>query len=99
LPAIFRLQPWGGNNFPVIANKTQIARQLFVLMIVQAPAVAAHAQAANPPPANIGDTNAPTVLPPIIVIGHDTSLTSPSADKAAEQKKRNPRRFHHQNGG
>jgi len=84
---------WGGNNFPVIANRTKIARQLFVLMIVQATAVAAHAQTTNPPPANIGDTNAPTVLPPITVIGHDTSLTSPSADKAAEQKREIPGGF------
>ena len=62
-------------------------------MIVQATAVAAHAQTTNPPPANIGDTNAPTVLPPITVIGHDTSLTSPSADKAAEQKREIPGGF------
>ena len=44
---------------------------------------------------NIRDTNTPTVLPPITVIGTNApqSLTSPSADQAAAQKKEIPGGF------
>jgi iron complex outermembrane receptor protein len=74
-----------------MANKTKIAHQLIVLMIVQVLAVAAPAQATNPS-ADIRSTDTPTVLPPITVIGTNASqsLTTPSADKAAAQKKQIP---------
>jgi iron complex outermembrane receptor protein len=47
------------------------------------------------PAADVPPTNAPVVLPPIKVIGHPQrdSLTSPTADKAAEQKKEIPGAF------
>ena len=42
------------------------------------------------PAADVSPTNAPVVLPPIKVIGHPGSLTSPSAETAAEEKKEVP---------
>ncbi|MGA2030360.1 MAG: Plug domain-containing protein, partial [Verrucomicrobiota bacterium] len=55
----------------------------------------AQAQSTNPPSANVGDTNTTTVLPEITVIGHPVpgSLTSPSAEKSAEQNKEIPGGF------
>jgi len=54
---------------------------------------AAHGQSTNSPAENLNGTNAPMVLPGMTVIGHDTSLTSPSAAQAAEQKKQFPGGF------
>jgi iron complex outermembrane receptor protein len=69
--------------------------QLVVLIVALGLVVVAHAQITNPPPANMEDTNATTVLPEITVIGHrmPDSLTSPSAEKSAGQEKEIPGGF------
>ena len=74
--------------------KQKLALQLTSLMMLQLLAVAVHAQSASPA-ANPRNPNAPAVLPPITVIGTNVSksLTSPSADKAAAQKKEIPGGF------
>jgi iron complex outermembrane receptor protein len=69
--------------------RAKFASQFLALII----ATVARAQSTNPPPANVEDTNAPMVLPGITVIGYNTSLTSPSAEKAAEQGKQIPGGF------
>jgi iron complex outermembrane recepter protein len=63
--------------------------QLVALIMAQVLVATAQVQSTNLPTAKIGSTNAPTVLPEITVVGHPVpgSLTSPSAEKAAEQKK------------
>ncbi len=63
--------------------------QLAAIILVQVLIATAQAQP------NIRDTNTPTVLPPITVIGTNApqSLTSPSADQAAAQKKEIPGGF------
>lgn len=53
----------------------------------------ANAQSSEPSGAQAGNTNAPMVLPPVNVIGHKTSLTSPAVQKAAEQCKQIPGGF------
>jgi iron complex outermembrane recepter protein len=69
--------------------------QIAALIMAQGLVVVAPAQATNPPPAKIADTNAPTVLPEIIVEGKAVpdSLTSPSAEKAAAQNTQIPGGF------
>jgi iron complex outermembrane receptor protein len=69
--------------------------QLTALIMALGLVAAAHAQSTNPPPTNIGNTNATTTLPEITVIGHPVpdSLTSPSAEKAAGQNKEIPGGF------
>jgi iron complex outermembrane receptor protein len=72
--------------------KTKFIFQLVALIMVRNLIVVAHAQSINPPAAGIANTNAPTTLPEITVVGHPVpdSLTSPSAEKAAEQNKQIP---------
>jgi iron complex outermembrane recepter protein len=69
--------------------------QLAALIVAQSLIGAACAQSTNLPSAKIGDTNSPTVLPEITVVGHPMpgSLTSPSANQAAEQNKQIPGGF------
>src|SRR5580704_3453242 len=69
--------------------------ELVALIMAQGLVVVAHGQSANPPPAKISNTNAPTVLPEITVKGKAVpgSLTSPSADKAADQNQQIPGGF------
>lgn len=70
--------------------KCQTATLLFACGLV----AMAQGQSAGSPPVS-GNTNAPIILPGIIVKGQAVggSLTSPSADKAAEQKKEIPGGF------
>jgi iron complex outermembrane receptor protein len=73
--------------------KSKLPHQLAIFVIVHSMVMTTHAQSTNSPPATIRGTNAVTTLPEITVIGHNTSLTSPSADKAAEQNKEIPGGF------
>jgi iron complex outermembrane receptor protein len=70
---------------------TKFTSQFFALIIV----TTASAQSTNSPPANFRGTNSTTVLPEIKVVGHPVpdSLTSPAADKAAEQNREIPGGF------
>ena len=63
-----------------------------LLIITLGLAITTNAQPTNSTPANPG-TNAPTVLPPVTVIGYPGSLTSPSVEKAVEQYKQIPGGF------
>jgi iron complex outermembrane receptor protein len=69
--------------------------QFAVLIMAQSLVAAAQAQFTNQPTANVGNTNTTTVLPEITVVGHPVpgSLTSPSAEKSAEQNKEIPGGF------
>src|SRR5271155_370722 len=64
--------------------------ELVALIMVQVLVATAQAQSTNPPTAN-----SPTTLPEITVVGHPVpeSLTSPSAEKSAEQNKQIPGGF------
>jgi iron complex outermembrane receptor protein len=75
--------------------KGKFTFHLAALIMAQSLFTAAHAQSTNLAPANIEDTNAPTILPEITVIGHrlPRSLTSPYAEKSAGQKKEIPGGF------
>jgi len=70
------------------------AYQLAALAITKWLVTAGHAQSATPAP-GYRSPNAPTLLPPITVVGTNVqqSLTSPSADKAAAQKREIPGGF------
>jgi iron complex outermembrane recepter protein len=81
--------------------KVKFAFQLFTLFMALGSIATAPAQSTNSPPTNTGgthapivssNTNEPMVLPEITVIGQSVpgSLTSPSADQAAAQKKQIP---------
>jgi iron complex outermembrane receptor protein len=69
--------------------------QFAALILAQVLVASAPAQSTNPPPTIVEDTNAPTTLGEITVIGHPMpdSLTSPSAEKSAGQKKEIPGGF------
>jgi iron complex outermembrane receptor protein len=73
---------------------TKFLFRLSVLIFFQS-LVIAPAQSTNSPAANSGDTNTPTTLPEITVVGQPVpdSITSPSAEKAAEQNKQIPGGF------
>jgi iron complex outermembrane recepter protein len=76
--------------------KARFFFQLAVLIIMaQSLIAAAQEQSTNTPPAKIANTNSPTTLPEITVVGHPVpdSLTSPSAEKAAEQNRQIPGGF------
>src|ERR1700691_5194894 len=69
-----------------------MSTKFIALIMAHCLVAATYAQSTNLPSTTIGNTNAPTTLPEITVVGQQVpdSLTSPSADKAAEQNKQIP---------